>query len=190
MDLIFTPKLLLDCFCKIINNHSASSEKYFNKIIEPAFQNAKKVVDDYLNIFNEIKNRIKESQTREELIIYMEKARISCRTTREELRLTIESEKHNIWGVPRDLFVQGIWGILCGAIDTYEKEPLPHLETKYNSSNHTLLEVLYKIKDYGITPQTELKLLDTLKKQENALIVSFKDVSKGYMKLKAYYLNL
>jgi hypothetical protein len=181
---------LVDYATKLLESRSVQTEKFFDRVVTPAYEASEKILQNYLEIFQELRVRVNRGDSREELAAFVERGRIDFMPARIKLRALVQSE--GLWmGEIDHRFVAGVVGLLCGGLSTYEEHQLTY---HYTHDRHTLLDILYR---FNSTPERQLAhmALHYIGLQESAVRGAWADLSAAYTEMltevvKSGYVNL
>lgn len=141
--MINTALTIIDRFVHLLTLRQELSEKQFEHIVKPLYEDAELVYRDHLMTFEQLKKMIKNGIPEEELIRFLEERRLEYLPVRMKIRAVVirlfgDSPRAALR--ERSKFVQGIWSLMRGGVDISEPG---HFERLHASGDHTLLDILY-----------------------------------------------
>ncbi|MFA3915960.1 hypothetical protein [Ruegeria hyattellae] len=175
---------LLQFIADAIQWRARKDRKFFEEIVQPLFEQAEAVFNDFVRIFDKLIEMLDEGETGlEEARRFLLKERRLNQSTRTKVRETIKilKEKHTF---SSESFERGLEGILCANVS--HSEPSDHVDfAGYYQKNHTILGFLSEVSNNEVPAHM---LPDFCRaqsmKQLEALETSFSSLTAGYLELK------
>lgn len=152
---------------------------YFERFVRPVFQDAERVMFDYVALFRELIARLKNGTDIAAVIEFLEERRYQLLPVRMKLR-AIAARSHHQDRSPQ--FERGIRGILRGACSLVEEGHTQMRE--YGWGDHTVLDLLYAWSEEPFEEHRQ-RYLDNARAQLRALERAWADVTAGYAEAMA-----
>ena len=188
---------LIEMLIELFDRKHIKKEKFFKDYVQPTYQLAEKVYGDYLKLFENVKRKLKDEDSIENIIRFLEEGRVNYLPVRAKLRAILrrydecpeeEMPQMVIPLVPpfrkfrRELprFERGILGILRGGLASLEDIPRVDLTPYGDRDNHTLLDVLYHFSEESVT-KNRSGYLRLVEEQVDALKKAWEDVVEGFV---------
>jgi len=176
---------LLDYGIKLLEQRDRYDEKVFDRIVTPTFQLGEKVFQDYLELFRDLRRKVSVGAAVEDLIRFLEEGRVRYLPVRVRLRAILG--RPDLWQRQDERkLVDGLFGLLCGALSTYEERQLER-PGRYIVTRHTLLDLLYRIdelrRDDG-GREVEWTLTRMVDLQQEAITAAWKDAAEAYASIQ------
>lgn len=169
-----------DRLIQLVSVNVENRAKYFDDIVEPLYHDAEAIFTDYVGLFRELIRRLEQEDSVPDIIKWLEDRRYEFLPVRIKIRaglgrITVHSER--LTGDKRDRFVNGILGLLKGALSLSEEGHTPMKE--YGSGDHTVLDLLYMWSRSPVSLNRD-RYLGNAREQLHALERAWQDVTKGY----------
>lgn len=182
---------LVDYGVRLLETRGKYDERILDRIVTPTVQLGEQVLQDYLRLFAELKQRADADATVAELIRFLEEGRLTYLPVRIRLRALLAQK--DLWRHPTDRrLVAGLFGMLCGGLNPYEETQLGYREGirlhHERGFGHTLLDILYRIdqrpRDHR-GPQLAKLVHDVVTAQEEVIKRAWMEVAEAYASLQA-----
>jgi hypothetical protein len=171
---------LLDKLIGLLTIRQTRKQDYFDRFIEPIFQDAELIVKDYVGLFAELIAKLERGDSVSDVTRWIEDRRLLLLPVRIKIRALL---KEGAIGVrnPMDSFEQGLWGVMKGGISLVETG---HAQLReYGFGDHTVLDLLKRLRG---EPASEARriLIRNAKAQLRCVELAWMDAVRGYATLK------
>ena len=141
-------------------------------------------MNDYVTLVGELIERLRDADSTEEVIAWIEQRRLKMLPLRIKVRALLENNTVDPEKVPEayKLFVQGIWGVMKGGLSLVEDGHTPMRE--YGWGDHTVLDLLKILSRMSPASQYRERYIKNARHQLLAIETAWKDAAKGYAVLK------
>ena len=175
---------VVDRLIQLLTVRERNREKYFQQFIEPLYRDAEGIVNDYVSLFGELIELLKNSDSTEDVIAWIEQRRLKMLPLRIKERALLENNAVDPERVPEAyrMFVQGLWGVMKGGISLVEKGHTPMGE--YGCGDHTVLDLLTIFHQMSPASRYRERYIKNARRQLLAIETAWKDAAKGYAVLK------
>jgi hypothetical protein len=175
---------VVDRLIQLLTVRERNREKYFQQFIEPLYKDAEGIANDYVALFGELIDLLKNADSTEEVIAWIERRRLKMLPLRMKVRALLENKSVDPDKVPEAyrLFVQGLWGVMKGGISLVEDGHTPMRE--YGWGDHTVLDLLKIFSQMSPASYYRERYIKNARHQLLAIETAWKDVVKGYAALK------
>ena len=178
-DMIDSALKLIDRLLQLVKVREDNRAKRFKNIIEPMYQDAQSIMDDYNALFKELITKLETEEDVAPIIQWLETRRLEMVPVRIKTRAflgTLRFRENEL-----DKFNKGIWGLMKGGITITEEGHVPMQE--YGWGDHTVLDLLYMWSDRPVAVERE-RYIQHAKEQLAAIQRAWQDVNEGYAELK------
>jgi hypothetical protein len=148
---------------------------YFQQSVQPLFNDAKIVFDDYEQLFGELLVRLSDQEPMELILDWLEERRRKQWPLRVKIRALVAMPHLSDEDLSK--FEKGIWGILKGAASAIESG---HAQApEYGSGDHTVVDLMQEWKKRSKSPDYD-RLVRSARRQREALRDAWEDVASGF----------
>lgn len=175
---------IIDRLIQLINVGEANNEKYFLNFVEPTYNDAELIINDYINLFRELIVKLERNDNVLDVIKWLEMRRYELLPVRTKVRSFLGSmDSNRVTSVEKsmDKFQKGIWGVLKGGLSLVEEGKAPLSE--YGWHDHTVLDLLYYWSQQPVS-ENRNRYIENAKAQLSCIELAWKDVTDGYKELK------
>jgi hypothetical protein len=173
-------KTLCDLIADFLKQEKQERREAFENYFTPLYEGCKKVFDDYLALFAEMKRKAQQKAELEALADFIDERRHATLSVRHEMRATIEEfASQNLAGRANlPPFEGSIIGILTGTFET--AHALGHF-------SHSLNNYIANERHGGKKPSGEYlnKFIADVDEQARFMEAQFKTVTREYAAIKA-----
>ena len=182
---------LIDYVVKLAEVREGNRREYFDRYVEPAYEAAELIYNDYCSMLVELRDRVKSSETSEPIVRFLEQRRRGLLTARTRLRALI-IKRVNEGRVTR--FEAGILGLMSGAMTSVDR-PYIQLysfaeadgEVQPQLGQHTVLDILQELNRQGSSDIDSIReeLLTAIDSKAKGIEDAWQNVVAGYAELHA-----
>jgi hypothetical protein len=181
---------LCELFAKLATTPKRNQQIVFREYVEPTFEVARRVYEDYLKMLDELKDMIRNSDTALPIMEYLNRRRTELLPDRTVLRADVELR---VCEGKATRFDVGILGLLSGvstgvsrpyfqtySYDEQAQAVLPQL------GRHTVLDILAKLQEKGQPDITAVRprLMAAVEAKRHGIDEAWKNVAVGHAELR------
>jgi len=178
--MIDTAVKVIDRLIELVKAKGEARAKYFDEIIEPLYQETEEVFRDYVALFRELIRRLEKDESVPDIIRWLEDRRLDFLPVRMKIRAGLDRFTQYgtlLHGEEQDAFLNGVWGVMKGALSLSEEGHTPMHE--YGWGDHTVLDLLY-IWSRSPVSVNRRRYLDNAHEQLASIERAWQDVVRGY----------
>jgi len=175
---------IVDRLIQLVTVREHNREKYFHEFIQPLYDDAEKIVQDYTSLLVELIQQIRSARSTKTVVDWIEQRRHAMLPLRTKVRALIADGTVDPDKVPEEfkLFVKGLWGVMRGGVSLVEQG---HATTwEYGFGDHTVLDLMKRFSDSSPLSPNRERYIRSAQAQLAAIEAAWKDASKGYAILK------
>lgn len=192
--MIDTALKLIDRFVELKKIPKEIKREQFINIIDPIYQDASIVADDYFKLFSELLGKIEAADDVQEIILWLEQRRLEFAKVRISLRvhaknvdpLSTDSEPDSI-----ERFRLGVLDIMRGGLSTVETGhfmPVLKQEERMPFRDHTVLDLMWMWSDQPML-DNQHRYIQAVRFQLSCVETAWANVEKGYSEIKQQLLR-
>lgn len=168
---------VVDLVLKLIEVKRDERFRYFDTMIQPLYESARVVHDDYKLLMDELCDRLTAGEGYSVTVCWLKSRREQYRSMRDEVRVALERlpMKHGI--VDDDPLIKGVWGLLRGGLSLTDDGHVPYFG--YGNGDHTVLDMLLRIRDAS-SPREREHLVRLADAQRRSIEDAWADAMAGY----------
>jgi len=177
---------LLDYVVKLGNLRESNRREYFDRYIQPAYETAELIYNDYCELLTELRETIEQSDTSEPVIRMLQSRRRELLAPRARLRALI-AERVREGRATR--FEAGILGLMSGVVTSVDR-PYVQLYAYADGGlvpqlgRHTVLDILQKLEQRkGDFSGARGEVLVTVDEKAQGIEEAWQTVVAGYAEL-------
>lgn len=171
---------IIDKLTELLQIREQSKERYFRNFVEPLFQDAEKVADDYIALFTELVLKLKQQESVPEVIEWIEGRKRELLPVRIKLRGTLNILYADTTEMNK--FEHGMWWLLRGGL-SFTEEGYVQLNDDDHFGEHTVLDLLYGLSQEPLSTNRK-HFLKGASLQLQCVEKAWHEITEGYAEVK------